>query len=275
MIYSLHMETVDAIILGIVQGITEFLPVSSTGHLVLFRDWLTIAPEYGLAFDAVLHFATTAAIIVYFWSDLWNLLQVGLRKLGRLPVNDRDITLLYALILGTIPAAFIGFFSISIVEKYLDSTFTVAIFLVTASILFMYAEWKYYLQPTHQELTIKKGILIGFFQVLALLPGMSRSGATLAGGMLLGLSRYESARLSFLLSIPITLGAGLHMTLRLMESKATIDWLQVGIGAIIAFITALIVIHFFLQFIRKYTLWPFVWYGIVLAGLVAYVHWFV
>jgi len=275
MIYSSHMETVDAIILGVVQGITEFLPVSSTGHLVLFRDWLTLDPMYGLAFDAVLHFATTLAIIIYFWSDLWNLLQVGLRKLSRLPVNTKDITLLYALILGTIPAAFIGFFSISIIETYLDSTFTVAIFLVTGSALFMYTEWKYYNNPSHQELTVKKGILIGFFQVLALLPGMSRSGATIAGGMLLGLSRYESSRFSFLLSIPITLGAGLHMTLELMKSDTTVNWIHISIGAVIAFFSALIVIHFFLKFIRKYTLWPFIWYGIVLAGLVIYVHWFV
>ena len=265
------MELLDVIILGLVQGITEFLPVSSTGHLVLVREWLTIDPTNGLAFDAVLHFATTGAIVLYFWSDIWSLIQVALRKLGRLPVNDRDITLLYALAVGTVPAAFLGFFFESLISDYLRTALIVAGVLFAASIFFMYAEWRYYLRPSHGMLTIKKGLLIGVFQALALIPGMSRSGATLAGGMLLGLSRYEAARFSFLLAIPITLGAGAKMLTDLLKEGGEVNWLLVGVGSTIAFFTALLVIHFFLAFIRRYTLWPFVWYGIILAGMVAYV----
>jgi undecaprenyl-diphosphatase len=265
------MELVDAIILGLVQGITEFLPVSSTGHLVLVREWLKIDATNALAFDAVLHFATTAAVILYFWSDIWSLIQVGLRKLSRLPVNERDITLLYALIIGTIPAAFLGFFFESLISDYLRTSLIVAGVLFAASVFFMYAEWRYYLRPAHGVLTVKKGLLIGLYQALALIPGMSRSGATLAGGMLLGLSRYEAARFSFLLAIPITLGAGSKMLMELLKEGGEVDWMLVSIGSTIAFFTALIVIHFFLGFIRKYTLWPFVWYGIILAGMVGYV----
>lgn len=271
MVYSPLMELVDAVILGLVQGITEFLPVSSTGHLVLVREWLSIDEVNGLAFDSVLHFATTAAVMLYFWSDIWSLMQVGLRKLSRLPVNERDITLLYALIIGTIPAAVLGFFLETLISDYLRTSLIVAGVLFTASVFFMYTEWRYYLRPAHGVLTIRKGLLIGCYQALALIPGMSRSGATLAGGMLLGLSRYEAARFSFLLAIPITLGAGSKMLIELLKEGGEVNWMLVAVGSVIAFFTALIVIHFFLGFIRKYTLWPFVWYGIILAGMVAYV----
>ena len=264
----------DAIILGLVQGVTEFLPVSSTGHLVLVRDWLAVEGANALAFDAVLHFATTAAVMLYFRSDIWTLLQAALRKLGRLPVNKKDITLLYALIIGTIPAAFLGLLLESTINDYLRSPLVVAVVLFCTSIFFMYTEWRYYLKPAHGEITLKSGLLIGMFQAMALIPGMSRSGSTIAGGMLLGLSRYEASRFSFLLAIPITLGVGVKMSLDLLAEGGEVDWLLIGVGATVSFVTALIVIHFFLQFIRKYTLWPFVWYGIILAGMVGYVSLF-
>lgn len=265
------MEWIDAVILGLVQGFTEFLPISSTGHLVLVRDWLSIASTDALAFDAMLHFATTTAVIIYFWNDIWTLVQAALRKLGKLPVNERDITLLYALIIGTIPGATLGFFLESTITEYLQTPMFVASALFFASIFFMYAEWRYYLRPSNREMTLKTGVLVGVFQALALIPGMSRSGSTIAGGMLLGLSRYEATRFSFLLAIPITLGVGLKKSLDLLEQGGETDWVLIGIGVSIAFVTALIVIHFFLGFVKKYTLWPFVWYGIILSAMVGYV----
>jgi undecaprenyl-diphosphatase len=102
MLYSGHMNLFEAVILGVVQGVTEFLPISSTGHLVLVRDWLAVAAVDTLAFDAVLHFATTLAVVIYFRKDLMVLVGALFRKLGRLPVNSKDITLLYALLVGTI-----------------------------------------------------------------------------------------------------------------------------------------------------------------------------
>lgn len=265
------MEFIDAIILGLVQGVTEFLPISSSGHLVLFRDWLSADSVDALAYDAVLHFATTASVILYFWSDIWVLIQTLLRKLGRLPVNQRDLTLLYALVVGTVPAAILGFFLESIIDNYLHTTIVVAVVLLLGAMFFLYAEWRYFQQPPHGVLTVKRGLLVGLFQALALIPGFSRSGATIAGGMLLGLSRYEASRFSFLLAIPITLGAGSKKLIDLLKGGEAVDWLPILIGASTAFITALIVIHFFLAFIRRYTLWPFVWYSLVLAGLVGYV----
>lgn len=270
------MQWVDAIILGLVQGITEFLPISSTGHLVLVHEWLSLEGTDALAYDAMLHFATTAAVMLYFWSDIWNLLQVALRKLGRLPVNEKDITLLYALIIGTIPAAITGVLLESYISEHYRTSLVVATVLFFGSIFFMYSEWRYYLRPTHGEITINRGLKVGLFQMIALLPGMSRSGATIAGGMLVGMTRYEASRFSFLLAIPITLGVGIKKALDLLketaDSAGSVDWIMIGVGCLVAFFTALLVIHFFLQFIRKYTLWPFVWYGIILSGLVWYVH---
>lgn len=265
------MDAFAAIILGLVQGVTEFLPISSTGHLVLVRDWLSVSDVNGLAVDAVLHFATTLAVILYFRSDLTVLISAMFRKLGRLPVNERDITLFYALAVGTVPAVILGLLLDSTISTHLQTPLVVAGVLFLASVFFLFAEWRHYVEPKRQEINVKKGLLVGLYQALALLPGFSRSGATIAGGMLLGLSRYEATRFSFLLAIPITLGAGSKKLIDLLQTSGTVDWVPIYIGAGVAFVTALIVIHYFLKFIRRYTLWPFVWYGITLSLIVLYV----
>jgi undecaprenyl-diphosphatase len=263
------MELLDALILGVVQGITEFLPISSSGHLILVREWLHMSEVNALAFDAMLHFGTTIAVIIYFWNDLWVLLQAVLRKLSRLPVNEKDMILFYALVVGTLPAAFFGFFLEPYFSKF-ETSVVVASFLFIASILFIFVEWRYYLKPPQGALTIKRGLLVGFFQALALFPGMSRSGSTIAGGMLLGMTRYEASRFSFLLAIPITLAAGSKKLLDLISLHETVDWTPILLGTATATIVAFIVIHFFLTFIRRYTLWPFIWYGLLLSGFILY-----
>jgi len=265
------MNVVDAIILGLVQGVTEFLPISSTGHLVLVRGLLDVTGTNALAFDAMLHLATTIAVALYFWSDLWVLLQALLRKLGRLPVNQKDLTLFYALAVGTVPAVIVGLFLESFVSQNLQSPSVVAVVLFFASFFFLYAEWRYYLKPNREVITVKRGLFVGLFQALALIPGFSRSGATIAGGMLLGLSRYEAARFSFLLAIPVTAGVGAKKFIDLIGQGEGVEWFPIMIGSATALVTACIVIHFFLVFIRRYTLWPFVWYGLALSGLVGYV----
>lgn len=269
------MDFFSAIILGLVQGITEFLPISSTGHLVLVREFLDLSEAHSLAVDAVLHLSTTLAVIIYFWGDLWVLLQALIRKLGRLPTNEKDVNLLYALSVATVPAVVLGLLLEGYIVEHFQTTVMVSSVLFLAAIFFMYTEWRYYLKPPQGQLTIKKGLMIGFFQALALIPGFSRSGATLAGGMLLGLTRLESARFSFLMAIPITLGVGAKKLLELIALKESVDWLPIAVGAVVSFVMALIVIHFFLAFIRKYTLWPFIWYSIILSSLVGYVAWFV
>lgn len=265
------MGIFEAIILGLTQGITEFLPVSSTGHLVLVRDWLQVTDVDGLAFDAVLHLATTAAVVLYYRSDIWRLVQTVLRRLGRLPVNHQEWELFRALVVATVPAVIAGLLFESMIAEYARYTLVVAGFLAIVAIFFMYAEWRHFIEPRVGGITMSRGFKIGLFQVLALLPGVSRSGVTLAGGMLLGMTRAEAARFSFLLAIPITLGVGIKKLIDLVALGEAVSWQPVAVGAVVAFVSAITVIHFFLYFIRRFSLWPFVWYSLALASLVAYV----
>lgn len=269
--YNTIMTILDAVVLGIVQGLTEFLPVSSTGHLILTRTVFNIADSNALAFDAVLHLATATAVIVYFFPDLWLLMQAGLRKLGKLPVNKRDETLLYSLLIATIPAVILGLSLESLMESVFRSPLLVAAVLIAGSILFMYAEWVYQNNQRTNEINIKKGFKIGLFQSLALIPGMSRSGATIAGGMLLGLSRVEAARFAFLLAVPVITGAGLKKFIEMLASGETVSWLPVLTGAVISFMVGLAAIHFMLKFVQTHTLWPFIWYRIILACFVIFI----
>lgn len=265
------MNIIDASVLGLVQGLTEFLPVSSTGHLILTRTLFSIDEANGLAFDAVLQLASVAAVFVYFFSDVWILTQTLLRKLGRLPVNRKDEVLLYALLIGTIPAFIAGVFLESYMGSLFRSPLLVAMVLILGSIFFMFAEYVYQNKPRTNEMSIKTGLKIGLFQVLALVPGMSRSGVTIAGGMLLGLTRVEAARFAFLLAIPIITGAGLKKLLELIVSDEVILWTPLAVGCVVSFVTSLIAIHFLLTFVRTHTLWPFIWYRIILASFVLFV----
>lgn len=268
------MSTIEAVVLGIVQGLTEFLPVSSTGHLILARTLFGVEGSYDLAFDAMLHLATATAVVVYFKKDIWLLTQALLRKLGRLPVNSKDEILLYSLLVGTIPAVILGLTLESLMESVFRSPLLVAGVLVAGSVFFMYAEWMYQNTPRRNEMNIKNGFKIGLFQSLALIPGMSRSGATIAGGMLLGLSRSEAARFAFLLAIPVIFGAGVKKLLELIGSDLFVDWFAIGVGTTVSFITGLLAIHFMLAFVRNHTLWPFIWYRIILACFVVFVMMF-
>lgn len=262
------MAVFPAILLGALQGITEFLPISSTGHLVLAHALWGGAGGSDLAFDAILHLATATAVVVYFWSDLMILLNTLVRKLSRLPVNEKDMTLIYALLIGTIPGVAFGIMLESLMESVFREPLLVAGVLVAGSVLFAYAEWRYLNSKREGSMSVRKGLIIGLFQALALVPGMSRSGASIVGGMLLGLTRVEAARFSFLLAIPIMLGAGGKKFLELATASEPVAWLSVAAGATTAFIVALLAIHFMLSFVRNHTLWPFIWYRIILAGLV-------
>jgi len=267
------MTNWDGFFLGLVQGFTEFLPVSSSGHLVLAREFFNIDGVNGLAFDAVLHIATTLAVVIYFRRDLWLLLQTFLRYLGKLSVDEKNMVMLKGLALATIPAAVAGLLLDDLVGFYLDNSLVVAGALFTTAFVFMAAEWYYVTRPQKVGLTIKSALVVGLVQAIALIPGVSRSGITLSAGMFLGLTRVEAARFSFLLAMPITLAAGAKKFLDLMTTdNVVVNWGAVGIGAVVAFVVALVVIHFFLNFIRKHTLWPFVWYTMILAGITWYLH---
>lgn len=264
------MDILTAMILGAMQGIMDFLPVSASGHLILGEEIIGIEYVNQLAMSGALYLSATLAIILYFWNDIWVLIQTLMRKMGRLPVNGKDLVLLQALLIGSVPGVILGFLLEPVFEKYFANAMTVAVVLLVSAFLFMYAEWCYYLRPPHGEITVNKGFKVGLFQVLALIPGFSRAGATIAGGMLVGLTRYESARFSFLLALPLTLGFGLKKLLDLLVTEEKIDWFPIIIGGVVSFLVALFTIHIFLGFIRRYTLWPFIWYSLILSSLMIY-----
>jgi undecaprenyl-diphosphatase len=264
------MEFWQAITLGFVQGVTEFLPISSSGHLVLVQDLFALTGDHQLTFNVFVHVGTLLAVVVYFWRDLITLSQVLFRKLGRLPVSERDWVLLQSLLVGTIPALLMGLAIGSFIEMYFMFAVPVALSLIAGSCLFIYAEWYHFRHPANRPLSVRTGLLIGCFQILALVPGFSRSGVTLAGGMLLGLTRYEAARFAFLMAIPVIAGASAKMSIDYIAEPSAIAWGSVVVGGAVAFFIAILVIHWFLGFVRRNTLWPFIWYRFALAFLILY-----
>ena len=247
-----HMPFWDAIILGIVQGLTEFIPVSSSGHLIVVRQFLGINTEGGLAFDAVLQLATTLAVILYFWKDIWNL--------------RNNWKLIKILIIATIPAVVLGL----LLEKKMETVFRdpklVTVTLIFGALLMFVAERIYKSRFVNQNpLTLKRGFVIGLFQSLALIPGTSRSGSTVSGGLIMGLNREEATRFSFILSVPILLGTGAKKLLEIIKAGSFDGGPALAWGSVTAFVVGLFAIHFLLNYLKKHTLNAFVVYRIILA----------
>lgn len=254
------MDIFSAILLGTIQGLTEFLPVSSTGHLILTRELFGFSEEAGLAIDAVLHLATALAVLLYFRKDIMELVRGAWKR------ENKALVLCGALAAGTVPAVLVGFLLEETMETIFRSATLVAGALVVGSLVFVLAE-KFSGKPA--ALTVGKGVAVGLFQTLALIPGMSRSGMAISGGLLLGLTRVEATRFGFLLSFPIILGAGLKKLLELWSGGVLgAEGTVIGLAAVAAFFSGLLAIHFMLRFVRTHSLMPFVWYRLALAALV-------
>ncbi len=253
-----------SILLGVVQGATEFIPISSSGHLILVRDVLGIETVGTLGFDAILQLATALAVLVYFRRDFLDLTRSFLDLTLGKSVETSKRVLLWAIVLGTIPAAIFGL----LLQDYMETTFRSAGFVVVTlllgSLLFFVAER---VAKQNAHLTVRKGVGIGFFQALALFPGTSRSGATIAGGLILGLSREQAARFSFLLSFPIIFGSGLVKLLGLGGESVLLNT-ELLLGAVAAFAVGILAIHYLLKYLRNHTLGVFIWYRVILAAIV-------
>ena len=257
------MTIFHSIILGLVEGLTEFLPVSSSGHLILARQILGIQTMDGLAFDAVLQLATILAVLVYFWKDLWRIFGTFINLVSKKPVEQKDKTLFWAIVIGTIPAVIFGLLLESKMETIFRNVHLVAITLFLGSLM-MFAAEKY---ARHiKNLTVGKGFLIGLFQVLALVPGVSRSGATISGGLFTGLRREEAARFSFLLSFPVIVGAGLKKLYDIYKlHELAILGPSLWVGSLVAFVVGIASIHFLISYLKKHTLNAFVVYRMLLV----------
>lgn len=256
---------IEALILGIVQGLTEFIPVSSSGHLVLLHDLFNM-DAHGLAFDVALHIGTLLAVILYFRKDIKSIVTGVLKRQKR----QQQLALLLAL--ATLPAAFFGLIFQDVVESTLRSPWVVVLMLVMFGLFMVAAERQAELFKHKQKaesMTKKQSIIVGFLQACALIPGVSRSGATISGGLLLGLDRVAATRFSFLLAIPIILGAAVKVLISdgvITEVQTHISIFAVGMLA--AFVSGMIAIQFLLRFVAKYSIRTFAYYRFVVAGII-------
>lgn len=267
------MEYILALISGIVQGLTEFLPISSSGHLVILHEIFNFQLKNNLAFDVALHLGTLLALLMFFWSDAIRYLKAWFKSLAYWQLKeDSDQRLAWYLFLGTLPAVIAGYFLADLIGTVFRSTYLVIAMLIGVGLLFFLVE-----KLSKKELELSginwlKALLIGLAQAIALIPGISRSGITIITGMSLKLKRDIAARFSFLLAIPVVLGAGSKEFFELI--KQGIIQSEIGlylIGFIVSAIVGYFCIKYFLLFLKKYPLYIFGVYRILLGlGLLIY-----
>jgi undecaprenyl-diphosphatase len=261
------MDLLSVLILGIVEGVTEFIPVSSTGHLILASALLGYDTEHWRVFNIVIQLGAILAVIVLYWRTFWAV-GVGLLKLD--PVSIRFVR---NILIAFLPSAVIGVLLLHQIEALLESPVTVAIAFIVGGLAILAIERLVKQTDIHgvAEIPLGKVIGIGFIQCLAMIPGVSRSGATILGALSLGVERRTAAEFSFFLAVPTMLGA---TTLELVKNRHDIasgvgaSFAEIGIGFVIAFIVALVVVRAFLHFVSRHGFGPFAWYRIV-AGAAA------
>jgi undecaprenyl-diphosphatase len=266
------MTLFQAFILGIVQGLTEFLPISSSGHLVLvpFLFGWELNPEQVFPFDTLVQMGTLVAVIIYFWKDLVSIVIAVFKGLAdRKPFGTQDARLGWLLVLATIPAGLAGLLLEDMVEAAFHSARATAFFLLVTAALLLIAEWLGKRSREMDSMTWKDAIWIGLAQVLSLFPGVSRSGSTMAGGMTRDLKRSDAARFSFLMSIPIMLAAGGYSVYKLLKMPGLADFLPVmAVGFLTAGLVGYLSIRWLLGYLQNHSLKGFAIYVTVVAAVI-------
>jgi undecaprenyl-diphosphatase len=269
------MELVQALVLGIVQGLTEFIPVSSSAHLVLV-PWLLGWPDFGLTFDTTLHLGTLAAVLGYFRQDWLRLLRGFFRTwLTRGPwgtaaggrLADPDGRLAWLLVVGSVPAALAGYLLNDPIERLFASPIAAASFLFATAAILMLSERLGRQRKELGQLGLRETLLIGLAQAAAIVPGISRSGATIAAGLGCGVRRDAAARFSFLLSMPVILGAGLFQLVEMAQTGRLFDRaLPLVVGLAASAISGYVCIRFLLSYLRRGRLYVFAAYCTVVGA---------
>jgi undecaprenyl-diphosphatase len=265
------MDALQAIILGIVQGITEFLPISSSGHLVIVPYLLgwEFPEKDKFVFDVLVQVATMVAVIAYFWSDLWGIARGFIRALlDKAPFGTHTARLGWYLILATIPASLVGLAFKDVFERAFSTPLAAAGFLLLTAVLLLVAERMGKRRRQMESLTWKDALWIGCFQILALFPGVSRSGATITGAMLRDIDRPTAARFSFLMVVPVMLAAGLLAIIDLFQIPDFASLLPAfSWGFLASAVTGYFAIRWLLQFLARRPLYVFAVYCTALAAL--------
>jgi len=258
------MDFIQILVLGLVQGLTEFLPISSSAHLILVPE-LTGWPDQGLAFDVSVHLGTLSAVILYFRRELISMSRSWTASVTGKGF-DQEARLAWAVLLGTIPVGIAGLAFKDVVETTLRSPFVIASATLVFGLLLWWADARCRGERNEHSIGWKDVLIIGIGQALALIPGTSRSGATMTAGLMVGLSRKASARFSFLLSIPVIVLAGGLEIIEYLETANIADIQPLLLGALISGVSAFICIHYFLKVLENIGMLPFVIYRLALAG---------
>lgn len=266
------MQWFEAIILGLVQGLTEFLPISSSAHLRIVGEFLPGAADPGAAFTAITQLGTETAVLVYFWRDIVRILTAWFGALfGRVPRSDPDVRMGWLIIVGSIPIGVLGLLLEDHIETVFRSLWLVATMLILFGLFLAVADAYGRQRKPLDQLTVRDGILYGFAQSLALIPGVSRSGGTITAGLLMGYTREAAARYSFLLAIPAVFASGLYKLVGAVgETDAPYTMGQTMVATFIGFVIAYVIIGWFLRFVSTNTYSLFVNYRILL-GLFVFV----
>jgi undecaprenyl-diphosphatase len=261
------MTVLEIIVLAIVQGLTEFLPISSAAHLILV-PLMTPWDDQGLGFDLAVHAGTLTAVIVYFRRDVYSISRDTFASLATRRM-DGDARLGWWVTIATIPVGLAGLTFKGLIETTLRTpevgAVVMAFALIGFGLLLGLADWRFRGERSERDLRLFDALFIGFAQALALIPGTSRSGITITAGLFLGLSREAAARFSFLMSIPVIVLASGLMLVDMVRDGAATDWTAFGLGAVVAGISAFLCIHYFLVFISRIGMQPFVVYRVVLG----------
>lgn len=265
------MGSIHAFILGVVQGITEFLPISSSGHLLAFHDLLKFDLANSLSFDASLHLGTLLALFVYFWKDVVQLAKDFFRSFRHWDVRaDAGQKTAWTVLIGAIPAAVVGFFADAWVEEHVRNLWVVVATLAFGALVFFMVEAWVRRQQLRSDVTFATAWIVGIAQVIALIPGISRSGATIVAGLYRKLDRATAARFAFLVSLPVVTGAGLFKATEVVQGKpSSAELAQLGIGIFASTIVGYVVIRFLLRYLQNHTLAVFAWYRLAAAGALA------
>jgi len=261
----MFVEIITSALFGLVQGLTEFLPVSSSGHLLLLHNIIKLDVN-ALSFDASLHLGTLVALFIFFYKDIYQLIIAFFRSIAKRKTETGFERLAWYIIVGSIPAGILGFAFEKDIETILRNPWIVVTTLVVGALLFFAVERYGKKQKTTENMNMKDALAIGSAQALALIPGLSRSGITITAGMAMGFTRYDAARFSFLLSIPVVLGAGLKKFMDVASVGFTHDELLIFVvGMISSAIFGILAIQVLLRFTQKHSLNAFAYYRIALA----------
>lgn len=266
----------DAIILGILQGLTEFLPISSSAHLRIAGEFLPAATDPGATFTAITQIGTEIAVVIYFWRDITGILGAWFRHTFRPttrqalgPRERNQVRLGWLIILGTLPIVAVGYTAQSVIRDTFRSLWLVATVLIVFALVLLAADYWGRKTRTLDTLSVPHGVAYGLAQTLALIPGVSRSGATISMGLALGYTRVEATRFAFLLAIPAVFGSGLFELNTAVFNPAEagpLDPLATVVATVVALVVGYAVIAWLMRFLTTRSFLPFVVYRLVLGG---------